>query len=105
MRPCDEEPTDFQFVVEHRAVIGSMGLRRPFVRKRLRKSCRRGQAATTSTKIGDKGQLTVPRQFREDLGVWERAPGESPEQCMPISRTGSCGSELVLPPRVNSRRC
>ena len=28
----------------------------------------------TTTKIGEKGQLTVPRQFREDLGLETGAP-------------------------------
>ena len=28
----------------------------------------------TSTKIGEKGQLTVPKQFREDLGLEAGAP-------------------------------
>jgi AbrB family looped-hinge helix DNA binding protein len=28
----------------------------------------------TSTKIGEKGQLTVPKQFREDLGLRTGAP-------------------------------
>ena len=28
----------------------------------------------TTTKIGDKGQLTVPKQFREDLGLASGAP-------------------------------
>lgn len=28
----------------------------------------------TSTKIGEKGQLTVPKQFREDLGLGTGAP-------------------------------
>ncbi len=28
----------------------------------------------TSTKIGEKGQLTVPKQFREDLGLEPGAP-------------------------------
>jgi AbrB family looped-hinge helix DNA binding protein len=28
----------------------------------------------TSTKIGEKGQLTVPKQFREDLGLSTGAP-------------------------------
>ena len=28
----------------------------------------------TTTKIGEKGQLTVPKQFREDLGLGNGAP-------------------------------
>jgi AbrB family looped-hinge helix DNA binding protein len=28
----------------------------------------------TTTKIGEKGQLTVPKQFREDLGLGSGAP-------------------------------
>jgi AbrB family looped-hinge helix DNA binding protein len=28
----------------------------------------------TTTKIGEKGQLTVPKQFREDLGIEPGAP-------------------------------
>jgi AbrB family looped-hinge helix DNA binding protein len=28
----------------------------------------------TTTRIGDKGQLTVPKQFREDLGLGAGAP-------------------------------
>jgi AbrB family looped-hinge helix DNA binding protein len=28
----------------------------------------------TTTKIGEKGQLTVPKQFREDLGLQNGAP-------------------------------
>lgn len=28
----------------------------------------------TTTKIGEKGQLTVPKQFREDLGLNQGAP-------------------------------
>ena len=28
----------------------------------------------TTTKIGEKGQLTVPKQFREDLGLGDGAP-------------------------------
>ena len=28
----------------------------------------------TTTKIGEKGQLTVPKQFREDLGLGTGAP-------------------------------
>src|SRR5947209_20596866 len=28
----------------------------------------------TTTKIGEKGQLTVPKQFREDLGLTNGAP-------------------------------
>src|SRR5437879_13211377 len=28
----------------------------------------------TTTKIGEKGQLTVPKQFREDLGLGHGAP-------------------------------
>jgi len=28
----------------------------------------------TTTKIGEKGQLTVPKQFREDLGLDNGAP-------------------------------
>jgi AbrB family looped-hinge helix DNA binding protein len=28
----------------------------------------------TTTKIGEKGQLTVPKQFREDLGLTDGAP-------------------------------
>lgn len=28
----------------------------------------------TTTKIGEKGQLTVPKQFREDLGLTSGAP-------------------------------
>jgi AbrB family looped-hinge helix DNA binding protein len=28
----------------------------------------------TSTKIGEKGQLTIPKEFREDLGIEAGAP-------------------------------
>ena len=31
-------------------------------------------AYLTTTKIGEKGQLTVPKQFREDLGLGNGAP-------------------------------
>ncbi len=31
-------------------------------------------AYLTTTKIGEKGQLTVPKQFREDLGLENGAP-------------------------------
>lgn len=31
-------------------------------------------AYLTTTKIGEKGQLTVPKQFREDLGLGTGAP-------------------------------
>ena len=31
----------------------------------------------TATKIGERGQLTVPKQFRKDLGLGMAAPGSA----------------------------
>ncbi len=42
----------------------------------------------TTTKIGEKGQLTVPKQFREDLGLEAGAP-------FAVLRMGDC---LILLP-------
>ena len=42
----------------------------------------------TTTKIGEKGQLTVPKQFREDLGLGTGAP-------FAVLRLGDC---LILIP-------
>jgi bifunctional DNA-binding transcriptional regulator/antitoxin component of YhaV-PrlF toxin-antitoxin module len=50
-----------------------------------------------TTKIGEKGQLTVPKQFREDVGfgIWARVD---------VLRVG--GGLVVLPerPRVTKRQ-
>ena len=37
----------------------------------------------TTTKIGEKGQLTVPKQFREDLGL-----GYGQSGALPLRRAG-----------------
>jgi AbrB family looped-hinge helix DNA binding protein len=42
----------------------------------------------TTTKIGEKGQLTVPKQFREDLGLGNGSP-------FAVLRLGDC---LILLP-------
>jgi AbrB family looped-hinge helix DNA binding protein len=48
----------------------------------------------TTTKIGEKGQLTVPKQFREDHGLGAGAP-------FAVLRLGD---GLVLSPAAASRR-
>ena len=72
----------------------------------------------TTTKIGEKGQLTVPKQFREDLGLGNGAPfavlrlGDGlillPEQqrfeqlCGQVS---ACQPALVLHQTTSAPRC